>query len=52
MALTEIYQDSIPNQPEEPNAILCGKIGNWLKTHGKRPVSDATILRAAGRRRP
>jgi hypothetical protein len=51
MALDEIYPEGIPSQSEVPNATLCGKVGNWLKTKGQRNVSDATILRAAGRRR-
>jgi hypothetical protein len=50
-ALDEIYPEGIPSQSEEPNATLCGKVGDWLKTKKQRNVSDATILRAAGRRR-
>jgi hypothetical protein len=50
MALGEIYPEGIPSQSEEPNATLCGKVGNWLKSKQRR-LSDATILRAAGRRR-
>jgi hypothetical protein len=50
MALDEIYPEGIPRQSEEPNATLCRKVGNWLKSKQRR-LSDATILRAAGRRR-
>jgi hypothetical protein len=50
IALNEIYPEGIPSQSEEPNAALCRKVGNWLKSK-QRKLSDATILRAAGRRR-
>jgi hypothetical protein len=49
-ALTELYPNGIPNQSVEPNAILCKKVGRWLKGKGQPTLSDATILRAASRR--
>jgi hypothetical protein len=49
-ALDEIYREGVPRQSEVPNANLCRKVGEWLKTKKQRDVSDATILRAAGRR--
>jgi hypothetical protein len=50
-ALKEIYPNHIPDQASEPNAILCKKVGEWLKTAGLPDVSNDTILRAAGRRK-
>jgi hypothetical protein len=50
-ALRELYPKGIPDQATEPNAILCRRVGNWLKDNKMPKVSDATILRAAGRRK-
>lgn len=49
-AIAKIYPNGIPDPPSEPNVIVCRKVGNWLKDQGMLGVSDATILRAAGRR--
>ena len=49
-ALGEIYPEGIPSQSEVPNKILCRTVSDWLKTKKQRNLSDATILRAAGRR--
>jgi hypothetical protein len=49
-ALNEIYQTGIPNQADEPNSVLCRKVAKLLKDRGQPDVSNATILRAAGRR--
>jgi hypothetical protein len=49
-ALNALYPDRLPDQATVPNAILCGRVGEWLKENGLPDVSDDTILRAAGRR--
>lgn len=51
IAIKELYPNGVPKQAIEPNAIVCGKIGEWLKLEKLPGVSDATILRAAGRRK-
>jgi hypothetical protein len=50
-AIEAVYGSNIPDQTSEPNAILCRKIGDWLKANKLPEVSDDTILRAAGRRK-
>jgi 7-cyano-7-deazaguanine synthase in queuosine biosynthesis len=49
--IEELYPDGVPEQSSEPNAILCGRVGERLKAVKQRNVSDDTILRAAGRRK-
>jgi hypothetical protein len=49
-ALDELYSGGIPSPAEVPNSLLCKKVGDWLKRKGLADISDATILRAAGRR--
>jgi hypothetical protein len=49
--IKEIYPDGVPDQATEPNVILCRKVGKWLKQKKMPNVSDATILRAAHRRK-
>lgn len=49
-ALHFLYPEGVPPQTEVSNGTLCGAVATWCKTHGKREVSDDTILRAAGRR--
>jgi hypothetical protein len=51
LAIAECYPQGVPPQSELSNAMLCRRIGSWLKEHGMPGVSDDTILRAAGRRR-
>ncbi len=50
-ALKKLYPGGVPDQTTERNANLCRKVGDWLKTNKMADVSDATILRAAGRRK-
>ena len=50
-AIKELYPNGVPDQTTERNTILCGKVGDWLKSNKRSDVSDATILRAAGRRK-
>jgi hypothetical protein len=50
-AIRELYLNGVPDQTAEPNAILCQKVGGWLKKNQMPKVSDPTILRAAGRRK-
>jgi hypothetical protein len=50
-AIGELYPQGEPSQTSEPNKKLCGRVNDWLKDQGLRPVSNDTILRAAGRRR-
>jgi hypothetical protein len=40
----------VPDAATLPNKILFRRVGDWLKEQKLQPVSDATILRAAGRR--
>jgi hypothetical protein len=50
-AINDIYGDNLPDQSIEPNTNLCRRIGVKLKEAKLPPVSDDTILRAAGRRK-
>jgi hypothetical protein len=50
-ALKEIYPNGVPEQPDETNAVLCGKVQDWLKQNKRPKISDDTILRAAMRRK-
>jgi hypothetical protein len=50
-AIEELYPNGVPDQANEPNAILCRKVGSWLKNNNMPEVSDPTILRAAHRRK-
>jgi hypothetical protein len=49
--LKEIYPCGIPKMSIESNKEVCREAADWLKRNDLRPVSLATILRAAGRRR-
>jgi hypothetical protein len=49
--IKELYPSGVPDQATEPNAILCRKVGRWLKRNKMPEVSDPTILRAAHRRK-
>jgi hypothetical protein len=49
--IKELYPHGVPDQATEPNAILCRKVGDWLKSNSMPEVSDPTILRAARRRK-
>jgi hypothetical protein len=49
--LTELYPGGIPKPSIEPNAVLLRKVGKRLKERNMPVVSDATILRAAKRRK-
>jgi hypothetical protein len=49
--IKELYPNGVPDQATEPNAILCRKVGSWLKNNNTAEVSDSTILRAAHRRK-
>ena len=49
-ALAAVYPGGVPNQQDEPNAVLLRKVGDKLSEQRKRPVRDDSILRAAGRR--
>jgi hypothetical protein len=51
-AIEALYPNGVPNQTTEPNSTLYRKVGEWLKTKKLPAVSDTTILRAAGRRKP
>jgi hypothetical protein len=51
LAFAEIYPNGIPDSATEPNVVVCKEVGNWLKERGRLGVSDASILRAANRRR-
>jgi hypothetical protein len=48
-ALREIYPEGVPSQAEVPNKSLCSLVCAKLKDSRLPKVSDATILRAAGR---
>jgi len=50
-ALKAIYPNVIPSMTDEPNDILCQKVGKWLKANKLPDVKNDTILRAAGRRK-
>jgi hypothetical protein len=47
----EIYPGGVPDQAVLPNTLLCSAVGAAMKQRGLHPVSDDTILRAAGRRK-
>jgi hypothetical protein len=49
--IKKLYPNDVPDQATEPNAILCRKVGKWLKANSMPEVSDPTILRAAHRRK-
>jgi hypothetical protein len=50
-AIADLYPQGVPAQAAEPNALLCRRVGGWLKERGLPNVLDDTILRAAGRRK-
>jgi hypothetical protein len=50
-AIDQLYPAGVPTQAEQPNKLLCGRIGEILKESGLPKVSNDTILRAAGRRK-
>lgn len=50
-AITTLYPAGVPPEAEVPNAVLCRRVGDWLKANELHDLSDDTILRAAGRRR-
>jgi hypothetical protein len=50
-AIRALHPNRVPDQADEPNAILCRKVSEWLTKNQKPQVSDPTILRAAGRRK-
>ena len=50
LAILAVYPDGVPSPIVEPNAMLCRRVGDWLKDNHLPDVSDDTILRAAGRR--
>jgi hypothetical protein len=45
--INELYPDGVPTQAQEPNIILCRRVSKKLE----HPISNDTILRAAGRRK-
>jgi hypothetical protein len=55
-AIDALWPDGVPNQSILDNGQLCGQVTIWLKKETARqrlqyvPISDDTILRAAGRR--
>lgn len=49
-AIKKLYPRKVPDQDTVPNALLCRKVGEWLKENRLPELSDDTILRAAGRR--
>jgi len=50
-AVKACYPDGVPTQDAVPNATLCRQVSQYLKKNGQSPVSNDTILRAAGRRK-
>jgi hypothetical protein len=50
-ALNQLYPDGYPDQITVPNQILCARVLKQLSDSKKPPVSNDSILRAAGRRR-
>ena len=50
-AIQALYPDGVPDHVTLPNAKLCRSVGDWLKKQKLPEVSDATILRAANRRK-
>jgi hypothetical protein len=50
-AIDALYPNGVPDQAAEPNAKLCRRVGDKLKSEGLPNVSDDTMLRAAGRRK-
>jgi hypothetical protein len=49
--IEELYPNGVPDQAIEPNVNLFRRVGTKLKDAKLPPVSDDTILRAAGRRK-
>lgn len=49
--INELYPGGVPDQATETNAQLCRHVGAGLKKANLLPVSDDSILRAAGRRK-
>jgi hypothetical protein len=49
--VNQLFPDGIPDQVKLPNTLLCSRVGAHLKEANLPPVSDDTILRAAGRRK-
>jgi hypothetical protein len=47
----ELYPNGLPDSVTLPNNQLFKQVDQSLKGHGLLTVSDATILRAAGRRK-
>ncbi len=50
-AIKTLYPRKVPDQDTVPNKLLYQQVGKWLKEEGLQPVSNDTILRAAGRRK-
>ena len=50
-AIQALYPDGVPDYVTVPNAKLCRRVGDWLKEQKLPSVSDASILRAADRRK-
>ena len=50
-AVHELFPDGVPDQTALPNQILCRRVDAHLKEASLFPVSEDTILRAAGRRK-
>ena len=50
-AIHELYPQGVPAPATLPNALLCRRVGEKLKELRLPPVSNDTILRAAGGRR-
>jgi hypothetical protein len=50
-AIQTLYPDGVPDQFTVPNTVLFRQVGDWLKERKLPNVSDATISRAAGRRK-
>jgi hypothetical protein len=49
--IDKLYPGGVPDQATEPNVQLCRRVGAALKEANLLPVSDDSILRAAGRRK-
>jgi hypothetical protein len=50
-AIQALYPEGVPDPMTLPNALLCRRIGQWLKERGLPGISDDTMLRVTGRRR-
>ena len=50
-AIEELYPNGLFGYDRNEIQSSAGKVGDWLKSNKKSDVSDATILRAAGRRK-